>query len=81
MNKPKQTKTILGKVVSAVKQKTCVVEVTHIIHDPIYKKALKRHKKFATHIEGIEVAVGDQVRIASIAPVSKTKYFKVVEKL
>ena len=45
---------------------------------PIYKKFIRRSKKFAAHDEGNTVKVGDIVRIRECAPISKNKTWELV---
>ena len=69
-----------GIVTSVGMQKTITVEVEHIYRHPLYKKAVKRHRKFAVHNEIPGIAVGDAVRIRETKPVSRRKHFTVVAK-
>lgn len=70
--------TMDGKVVSVKNAKTVIVSVTHEFRHPLYKKAVKRMKRFAAERGGKEVAVGDMVKIMETRPISKTKHFKIV---
>ena len=72
-------KVLRGKVVSIKMQDTVVVEVTRHVPHKLYKKLLKRSKKYKVDSKGKTVAVGDSVRIAEIKPMSKDKYFTIVE--
>ncbi len=73
--------TQLGKVTSTAGQKTVTVEVEHEFRHPLYRKAVKRHRKFAVHNEIAEIAVGDKVQIKETKPMSKRKHFIVVKKI
>lgn len=66
-----------GKVLSAKQDKTVTVLVEHKVMHPIYKKYLKKSKKFAAHDELNAVKEGDTVRIIECAPISKNKKFTV----
>ena len=79
MHKPHK-KEFVGKVASVKTQKTVIVEVIQFHRHPLYQKAVKRTRRFPAHVEGIELAVGDSVRITETKPVSKTKHFIVKEK-
>ena len=69
-----------GVVVSAGKMdKTVVVKVVSRVKSPIYKKVVQRTKKFKAHDEKNECGIGDTVRIMETRPISKDKYFRVVE--
>ena len=72
--------TQLGKVTSIGMQKTVTVEVEHEFRHPLYRKAVKRHRKFAVHNEIAGLAVGDKVQIRETKPVSRRKHFVVVAK-
>ena len=67
----------IGKVVSTKMNKTAVVEVERFIAHPLYKKRIKKAKKFKAHDE-IGVSVGEKVQISSVKPISKEKHFKIV---
>lgn len=73
--------TRVGKVTSIGMQKTITVEVEHLFRHPLYKKAVKRHQKFAVHNEIAGIAVGDIVGIRETRPVSRRKHFIVVSKV
>lgn len=74
-------KTIKGKVVSTKMKKTVVVEVERVFQHPLYKKVVRRHKKYKAHNEGWDLKKGDLVKIEETRPISKTKHFEVVEKV
>ena len=67
----------IGKVVSTKMNKTAVVAVERFISHPLYKKRIKKVKKFKAHDE-IGVSIGEKVQISSVRPISKEKYFKIV---
>tara|TARA_R110000868_G_scaffold347518_3_gene608546 strand:+ start:283 stop:522 length:240 start_codon:yes stop_codon:yes gene_type:complete len=67
-----------GVVVSDKQDKTIVVRVERRMRHPIYKKFIRRSKKFAAHDEGNTVKVGDIVRIRECAPISKNKTWELV---
>ena len=68
-----------GTVVSDKGEKSIVVRVERRVMHPIYKKFIKRSKKFAAHDEQNKCKVGDTVRIQECAPISKRKNWIVVE--
>lgn len=78
-NKEAMRKTLEGTVVSTKMNKTVTVVVTRKIPHPLYKKLIKRDKKFAADTGTFNPVVGDRVRIVSAKPVSKTKKFKILE--
>lgn len=66
-----------GKVLSAKQDKTVTVLVESKFMHPIYKKYLKKSKKFAAHDEANAAKEGDVIRIIECAPISKNKRFTV----
>jgi small subunit ribosomal protein S17 len=75
----KKRKTKLGRVVSDKMDKTVVVAVESYRRHPIYKKAVRRIKKFKAHDEQNACQEGDMVRIEETRPLSKEKHWRVVE--
>ena len=76
-------KTRVGIVVSDKMDKTIVVAVKDSVQHPLYKKILKRTKKFKAHDENNEAGIGDTVQIMETRPLSKMKRWrlsKIVEK-
>ena len=67
-----------GVVVSDKQDKTVVVSVERQIMHPVYKKFIKKSKKYAAHDENNQFKVGDTVRIQECAPVSKNKTWTVI---
>jgi small subunit ribosomal protein S17 len=77
-------KTLEGIVVSNKMDKTAVVAVESKVAHPLYKKVVKRTKKFKAHDEKNECQIGDKVEIIETRPLSKDKYFRllrIVEKV
>ena len=66
-----------GIVVSNKMEKSIVVKVERKIKHPIYKKTIKRSKKYVAHDENNECKVGDMVQIAECRPLSKLKRYRV----
>jgi len=67
-----------GVVVSDKAHKTVIVLVERRVMHPIYKKFIKRSKKYRAHDEGNAYKIGDVVRIEECRPISKTKSWQVV---
>ena len=67
-----------GVVVSDKQDKTVVVSVERQVMHPVYKKFIKKSKKYAAHDENNQFKVGDTVRIQECAPVSKNKTLTVI---
>ncbi len=77
----KQTKS--GKVVSDKMDKTIVVRVERQFMHPLYKKTVRKHKRFKAHDENNEANIGDTVQIIECRPLSKDKKWilkKIIEK-
>tara|TARA_Y100000590_G_C15471998_1_gene920536 strand:- start:512 stop:772 length:261 start_codon:yes stop_codon:yes gene_type:complete len=62
-----------GKVVSTNSKKTIVVEVTRRVKHKLYKKIIKRVKKYHAHDETNSCKKGDFVTIQESKPISKLK--------
>ena len=77
MSKKNKRQTVVGKVVSSKMDKTVTVLVTRLISHPIYKKRVKRYKKYFAHIASVEPKDGDIVKLVSIRPLSKNKTWQV----
>ena len=69
-----------GIVVSDNMDKSIVVKVERKVKHPIYKKTIKRSKKFVTHDENNECKIGDLVEIAECRPLSKRKRFRLYKR-
>ena len=67
-----------GVVVSDKPDKTVIVAVERRVMHPLYKKFIKRSKKYHAHDETNSVKVGEQVSIEECAPISKNKRWTVV---
>lgn len=68
-----------GKVVSNKMIKTVVVEVVTKTAHPLYKKLIKRSKKFLADSGEKTYEIGQMVQIVETKPLSKNKHFKVTE--
>jgi small subunit ribosomal protein S17 len=75
----KKAKSITGVVVSNKMDKSIVVRTEYKIKHPLYKKYIKRSKKYKAHDEKNECNIGDTVKIVHTRPLSKTKFMKLVE--
>lgn len=76
-------KQLVGIIASDKMDKTVIVRVESVVQHKLYKKYIKRHRKFAAHDEKNECGIGDKVLIIESRPISKTKKFrvsKIVEK-
>ena len=62
-----------GVVVSAKSDKTISVSVVRKVMHPVYKKYIKKTKKYSAHDEKNACQVGQLVKIQEHKPISKTK--------
>ena len=69
----------VGIVVSDKMDKTIVVAIEQRVKLPLYKKIVKRTKKFKVHDENNVAGVGDKVLIAETRHLSKDKCWRLVE--
>ncbi|MBF97167.1 MAG: 30S ribosomal protein S17 [Alphaproteobacteria bacterium MarineAlpha9_Bin4] len=67
-----------GIVCSSSNNKTIVVKVERLLKHPIYKKYVKKYKKYHAHDEGNTLKVGDKVSIQETKPISKLKTWVVI---
>ena len=66
----------VGMVVSDKPDKTVTVSVETLVRHPLYKKRIRRSKRFMVHDEGNEARVGDTVRIIETRPLSARKRWR-----
>jgi small subunit ribosomal protein S17 len=71
---------LTGRVTSDKMDKTITVLVDRRVMHPLYKKFIRRSKKYAAHDEANVCKVGDLVRIIECAPISKRKTWTLVER-
>ncbi len=81
MIKKVNKKVLIGKVVSNKMDKTITVLVEWLKLHPIYKKYLRKSKKFKAHDEKSICKIGDKVKIIECRPISRHKHFRLVEVL
>ncbi|NJO67731.1 MAG: 30S ribosomal protein S17 [Rhodospirillales bacterium] len=67
-----------GVVLSDKADKTIVVLVERRVMHPIYKKIIRRSKKYMAHDEANSCKAGDIVRIRECRPLSKRKCWEVM---
>ncbi len=70
-------KQFVGVVVSDKMDKTVVVMVERLVEHPLYKKYIRRRKKFMAHDEENACRIGDKVLIEETRPLSKHKRWRV----
>ena len=69
----------VGLVISNKMDKTITVAVKRLVPHPLYKKVLRRTKKYYAHDESNVCNEGDLVRIRETRPLSKLKCWRMVE--
>lgn len=67
-----------GTVVSDACDKTVVVRVERRITHPVFKKVVRKSKRFMAHDENNACKAGEVVRIRECRPISKRKTWEVV---
>jgi len=67
-----------GTVLSDAADKTVIVLVERRVTHPLYKKVIRKSKKFMAHDEGNTAKKGDIVRIRECRPLSKRKTWEVI---
>jgi small subunit ribosomal protein S17 len=67
-----------GTVVSDKMDKTVVVAVERRVQHPVYKKFIRRSKKYHAHDERNAYKQGQSVRIQECRPLSRTKRWQVL---
>ena len=72
-------KTFEGKIVSLKMNRTAVIEITRKTPHPLYKKLLRRSRKYKADTGELTLVLGQKVRIEETKPISKGKFFKVLE--
>jgi small subunit ribosomal protein S17 len=71
--KPKNTRTLVGRVVSDKRAKTVTVLIERRVKHELYGKIVGKSSKYHAHDEKGEYKLGDVVEIAESRPISKTK--------
>ena len=71
--------TKIGIVSSAKMDKSVVVTIYRMVRHPLYKKIIKRKKRYMAHDEHNRCKEGDVVLIKETRPLSKRKRWKVVK--
>ena len=62
-NIQKNKRELIGLIVSDKMDKSVVVQVERFVQHKIYKKFMKRYKKYHAHDEKNEYSIGDTVKI------------------
>ncbi len=75
----KKLHTVEGRVVSNKMDKTVTVLVERQVKHALYGKYIRRSTKLHAHDAENSAKEGDIVRLVEVAPISKTKNWRVVE--
>ena len=78
-NSEKKQNTVQGRVVSNKMDKPVTVLVERNVKHALYGKYIRRSTKLHAHDADNACQMGDMVRVAECAPLSKTKNWRVVE--
>ena len=73
----RQPKVRTGVVISNKMDKTVVVEVSRKVIHPVYKKYVRRRKRFMAHDQENQCRIGDEVLIVETRPLSRHKNWRV----
>jgi small subunit ribosomal protein S17 len=71
---------LTGRVTSDKTDKTITVLVERRVMHPLYKKFIRRSKKYAAHDDANLCKEGDVVQIEECRPISKSKSWVVIER-
>jgi small subunit ribosomal protein S17 len=77
--KKKAGMVLTGEVISTKADKTATVNVERIFQHSVYKKIVRKKKKYIIHDEHNKCKPGDKVKIKLVRPISKTKRWMLVE--
>jgi len=77
----KNTRTLVGRIVSDKRAKTVTVLVERRVTHELYGKIVGRSRKYHAHDENGDYHLGDLVEIAEGRPISKTKSWVVTKLL
>lgn len=72
---------MVGVVVATKMNNTVTIEVTRTHTHPLYKKIVRKRKRFAVHNTIPDITIGDKVIVREVRPVSKRVHFQVIEKV
>jgi len=79
--KPSLKRTLVGKVVSDKRAKTVTVLVERRVKHALYGKIVIKSSKYHAHDEQGQFHTGDVIEIQESRPISKTKTWKVLDRV
>lgn len=77
-SQPTKKRRLHGVVVRKSGAKTVAVEVTRVIRHPLYRKSMKRTKRYLAHDAKDQATVGQTVTIQESRPLSARKRWVIV---
>lgn len=77
----KRGRTLRGRVVGDRADKTVRVEIERQIKHPLYGKIIRRNRNVQAHDEKNECRIGDMVMLEETPRASKTKAWRVAERI
>lgn len=75
----RRKKVLQGIVVSDKMEKTAVVKVERLVQHPLYKKRLKKSKKYKIHDAENICQTGDRIKLIECKPISRHKRWRLLE--
>ena len=69
-----------GKVVGTESNKTVVVYVERFFKHPLYKKYIKKSKRYHAHDENNISKLGESIKIQECPPKSKLKKWEIIKR-
>jgi small subunit ribosomal protein S17 len=75
----KQKKVRVGTVISDKMEKTAVVQIERLVKHPIYKRYVRRRKRFKVHDEENQCRAGDVISFMATRPLSKDKRSRLID--
>lgn len=72
---------LTGTIVSDKSDKTVTVLVERKVKHPLYGKIIRRSKRYRAHDADNVYKAGERVRIEETRPISKTKTWKVIDRV
>ncbi|MDT8446226.1 MAG: 30S ribosomal protein S17 [bacterium] len=75
----RRKKVLNGTVVSDKMEKTATILVERTFQHKLYKRTVRKTKKYKIHDENNECRMGDRVRLIECKPISKDKCWRLLE--
>ena len=75
----RRKKVLQGTIVSDKMEKTAVVVVERTVQHPLYKRTVRKTKRYKIHDEQNVCQIGDRVRLIECKPVSKDKCWRLLD--